>query len=502
MRNTTYLIATALAALLAAPAIAQQGPADTVRKADTVVKADTTTRTKTTVFALSTSAPDSVTANDTAARLTSDPAAPKAKATVASRAAATQPAIVIQHIRPVDQRGINVFEAPKMDDTPYEGFKLSWGAAFTQQFQGLDHRNTALPKPTTPAGGTTYDANKLIQIGHGFNNANANLYMNAQLAKGIRVSLTSYLSARHHNETWVKDGYVLIDDSPIKWEPLENLMQFVTVKAGHFEINYGDSHFRRTDNGNAMYNPFVGNLIMDAFTTEVGGEVYVRLGAVMAMGGMTGGEVRGQITQPQKRSPSYLGKVGFDRQVMRDLRLRLTGSIYTTKHSVNNTLYSGDRAGSRYYDVLENVNSTETAQAWSGAIQPGMRDKITSTVINPFVKFHGLELFGNIEKATGRAGTETADRTWKQLAGDVVYRFLPAEQVWVGARYNTANGKLAATDPKQTVKRFQTSAGWFITPGLMAKAEYVNQKYDGFLPTDIRNGGQFKGFLVEGVVAF
>ena len=560
MKTRTYLIATAAAALLsAAPAIAQQGPtaaksktvttekiATTVKAkatvfpvsttslgsvvtaSDTTIKTDTTVETKTTVFSLTAATPDTIpaptdttvktettvfdlstatpdssaVANDITTLGTTDAAEPKTKPTVASRAEKTLPAIVIQHIRPIDQRGINVFEAPKTDAVAYEGFKLTWGVAFTQQFQGLDHRNTALPKPTTPVGGTTYDANQLIQIGHGFNNANANLYLNAQLAKGIRVSLTSYLSARHHNETWVKDGYILIDDSPIAWEPLENLMQFVTVRVGHFEINYGDSHFRRTDNGNAMYNPFVGNLIMDAFTTEVGGEVYVRLGALMAMGGVTGGESRGMIAQPQKRSPSFIGKLGFDRQVMSDLRLRLTGSMYTTKHSVSNTLYSGDRAGSRYYDVLENVNSTEAANAWSGAIQPGMKDNITATVLNPFVKFHGLEYFGTIEKATGKALTETANRTWNQLSNELVYRFLPAEQVWVGARYNTASGKLAVTDPMEKVKRTQLSAGWFITPGLMGKIEYVNQKYDGFVPTDIRNGGQFKGFLVEGTVAF
>ena len=67
-------------------------------------------------------------------------------------------------------------------------------------------------------------------------------------------------------------------------------MEYVTVKAGHFEINYGDDHFRRTDNGNAMYNPFVGNLLMDAFTTEIGGEVYLRQGPWLAMGGVFGGE--------------------------------------------------------------------------------------------------------------------------------------------------------------------------------------------------------------------
>src|SRR5947209_20159724 len=46
------------------------------------------------------------------------------------------PPIQIQNFRAVDQRGINVFEAPKTENVPYEGFKLLWGAAFTQQFQG------------------------------------------------------------------------------------------------------------------------------------------------------------------------------------------------------------------------------------------------------------------------------------------------------------------------------------------------------------------------------
>ena len=54
------------------------------------------------------------------------------------------------------------------------------------------------------------------------------------------------------------------------------LMQIATLRVGHLEINYGDAHFRRSDNGNALYNPFVGNYIMDAFTTEIGGEVYLK----------------------------------------------------------------------------------------------------------------------------------------------------------------------------------------------------------------------------------
>ena len=76
--------------------------------------------------------------------------------------------------------------------------------------QNLSHSNTA---DAGRANGV--NTNQLADIGFGFNNATANLYLNAQLAPGIRVALTSYLSSRHHHETWVKDGYLQIDESPI-----------------------------------------------------------------------------------------------------------------------------------------------------------------------------------------------------------------------------------------------------------------------------------------------
>ena len=418
-----------------------------------------------------------------------------------SRFLSTAPSVEMQNYRPEDKRGINIFEAPKDESVPYSGFKLQWGGAFTQQFQGLDHSNTAAPRLVTTNGVTT-DANKLIRIGHGPNNAVANLYLNGQLAKGIRVATTIYSSARHHQETWVKDGYLLIDASPIDWQPLNDIMKYVSIKAGHFEINYGDAHFRRTDNGNAIRNPLVGNYIMDAFTTEVGGEVYVRPGPFLFMGGITGGESRGMITSPDRRQPSYLMKAGFDKQFTDDFRFRLTGSEYATASSVSNTLFSGDRGGSRYYDVLENTSSTETAQAWSGSMQPGLKNSIHSIVLNPFVQFKGLELFGNIERAKGRAQGEVDNRTWKQNVGEVVYRFLPDQRVYVAARYNTVKGQLTVGAPDVTVNRWQTGGGWFMTPNILTKVEYVNQKYLDFPTTDIRNGGQFKGFMVEGVVAF
>jgi hypothetical protein len=346
------------------------------------------------------------------------------------------------------------------------------------------------------------NANQLIQIGNGFNNSTANLYLHAQLAEGIRVQLSTYLSSRHHPETWVKDGFILMDASPIDIKPLNALMKYATLKVGHFEINYGDAHFRRSDNGNAMYNPFVGNLILDAFTTEVGAEAYLRKDGIIAMGSVTGGEIRGTVLNPRQRSASYIGKLGFDRNVKPNLRVRLTGSMYKTKDSASNTLYGGDRAGSRYYYVLENTAATEAAQATSGLINPGFRNKVTAMQLNPFVKFNGFEVFGVLERAEGRASSEAANRVWKQHAFDMVYRFAPREQMFVGLRYNKAEGELAGISNNVGARRWQVGGGWFMTPMILAKLEYVNQEFLDYPTMNIRNGGKFNGMMLEGVIGF
>ena len=432
---------------------------------------------------------------------TADTAATKDSTVATPKKAPSPPRYVvpkqeIQYIRHADQRGVNVFESSKDEGPDFTGFKLNWGGAFAQQFQNLTHENAAAPKLVNGV-----DANSLIPIGSGFNNADANLFLNVQLARGIRVAVETYASARHHQESWVKDGYFQIDASPIENKLLDDLMQYVTLKVGHFEVNYGDQHFRRSDNGQTLYNPFIGNFIIDAFTTEIGAEAYLKSDGIMMMAGITGGEVHGQVTAPGKRGPTYLAKVGIDEQLSTDLRVRLTGSMYKTDRSVNNTLTSGDRAGSRYYDVLENTASTETANAWSGAIQSGMRNMVTAFVFNPFLKYRGAEFFGNVETITGAAPTELYRRTLRQNVGEALYRFAD-DKLYVGARRNVVKGELAGIANDIEVTRNQLGAGWFVTPNVLSKIEFVRQNYGDFPSTDIRSAGKFQGFMVEGVVAF
>lgn len=419
--------------------------------------------------------------------------------------------IVIQYSRPQDKRGINIFETSKTAGAVYDGFKIQWGAAFTQQFQSLSHENDADSIAYAPAGpATNNNRNRLKEIGSGFNNAVANLYMHAQLAKGMRLQLTSYLSSRHHNEYWVKDGFLQVDESPFDVPLLNSIMKYTTLKIGHFQVNYGDMQFRRSDNGQAMYNPLVGNAIMDAFNTEIGTEVIVQRNGFLGVIAATNGEIRGRVDVPDDRAPAIYAKLGFDRQMNEDLRVRLTVSSRTQSSAASNSIYGGDRAGSRYYVVLENTNAIEANQFTSGRVNPGMRDNSSSLQFNPFIKFGGAELFGIYETAKGKAANETVDREVSQMMVEGVYRFLPNEMAYFAARWNEFSGDLGITGTGLTlldnsdvsVTRTQIGGGWYITPTLLLKAEYVNQEYTGFGRRDIRSGGNFKGFMLEGVMAF
>jgi hypothetical protein len=412
------------------------------------------------------------------------------------------PPITMQNFRPADQRGINMFEAPKQSGIPFTGFRMSWGAAFRQNFQGLEHRNTA-----TPVMSGTTNANQLVDIGRGFNLADANLSLNMQIADGIRVHLSTYASSKHHQETWVKDGYFMMDKSPINHPLLNRIMQYTTLKLGHFETNFGDAHFRRSDNGNAMHNPFVGNLLIDAFTTEVGGEAYFRAGPWLAMAGINSGTIQGGVTNPDRRTNAYLGKLGFDKALNDDLRVRLTGSYYKNDKSPSNTLLTGDRAGSAYDLVMENTAASLTAQAWSGQMrQMGFSNTIRAYTINPFVRWNGIEAFASIDNYKGKSLAEPTWRTWTQNSVEMLYRFWD-DKLYAGGRVNTAQGTLLST-PTITytndvgLQRNAFAAGWYVTPVLLLKGEYMKQDYYRFPARDIRNGGKIQGFTVEGVVSF
>lgn len=459
--------------------------------------------------------------------------------------------------------GLNVFDVKK-DSVAFDGMSIDLGGAFAMQFQALNSFNDQQEGTYTASNGAkiagTPGANgtsgyKLNDLENNFNLPAANLTFGAQLADGVRVNLDVYLASRHHNETWVKGGYLQIDKLDfIQKDFLADIMKYTTIKIGQMENNYGDAHFRRTDNGNALLNPFIEGNIMDSFQTDMGMEVYYNRSGWVSMLGITNGKLNQGVAEivpapanaanPDQNStisPTVLAKFGYDKQLNKDLRVRITAS-YNHNANMSSNPWSSDRAGSRYFGVMSHQAYTYNYQAatpaianiTTGVVTPGKAESgvitnnfdpaanastgrfspnygnwYTAFMFNPFIKYKGFEFFGTAEFTSGgdKKGTDDT-RKVDQYAADLVYRFGKTEQFYIGGRYNVVSGKLLNADTqKVNVNRFESSLGWFMTKNIIAKLAYTNQnykdygQYNGNSLNDLY-GGNFNGIMFEAAITF
>ena len=404
----------------------------------------------------------------------------------------------LQYYRTPGMEGLNVFETPKENTVEFEGLKIRVGGDIAMQFQALDHSN---------------DANNLIPLGANVNLPTANLNLDVQLADGVRVLMATYLSSLHHNEAWVKGGYVQVDNlNFIREDFLSGIMDITTIKAGVGEINYGDAHFRRSDNARAIYNPFVGNYIMDAFTTEAFLELNFQPGDLILVAGVSNGLInpttskvpRNNINGETDVAPSIYGKIGIDKDLSDDSRVRLTASVYNNgSFGAGQRIYGGDRAGSRYYNVLswiDTANNAIQSSDFAGRFNPGF-NSVTNIQINPFLQFGGFEFFGIYEISMGDKSETVVGGSFTQIGAEALYRFGNERRFYIGGRFNQVSGEADENADTQSISRINVGGGWFMTNNVLIKLEYVTQSYnDGW--TGALEGATFNGVVLEAAVSF
>ncbi len=393
------------------------------------------------------------------------------------------------------------FEEPQLTGDEFQKVNARVGGDFALQYQILNqHADSAL-----------------VPLGSGFNLPTANLNLDVNLAPGVKLNLVTYLSSRHHDDTWVKGGALIFDKLPFINSPtIDKIMDYLTITVGDMELNYGDAHFRRTDNGNAARNPFVGNYVMDAFTTAPAMEVLFRKNGIIAMGAVTTGSLKQDLvklsgtkytTYDASKELGVYGKIGFDKQLQEDVRLRLTVSGYhTPKKNHNNSLYGGDRTGSRYYLVMKRQTFTAAdvdiaSNHTTGRFYPGTSNKDNSLMVNLFGQAKGFELFSTYEMAKGlyASGKEF---NFNQFAVEGLYRFGGTRQFYGGLRYNHVKGDTDTSAPgDQAVNRIQVAAGWHLLESTVLKVEYVKQDYKDFIDLYGSDAG-FNGVMIEAAVSF
>ncbi len=145
--------------------------------------------------------------------------------------------------------------------------------------------------------------------------------------------------------------------------------------------------------------------------------------------------------------------------------------------------------------LVSSVPTAQGSQFTSGRYNPDVPNRVQAIMINPFVKWKGLEFFGSYEIVSGSNYADVsgpADRkVWEkrnftQYSAELAYRFFQREQVYVAARYigltAEPRGMLDA-DGNQlevSIDRVAVAAGWFPTKNMLLKGECVLQNYKDF----------------------
>lgn len=367
------------------------------------------------------------------------------------------------------------FEKVKIDGATFEKVNVKVGADFAIQLQSIDHEAPV----------------ELIDLKHNFNLPTANLSVTADLAPGVQLYINNYMSSRHHNEAWVEGGYLILDQLPFL--PVsDKLMKYLTIKAGVMMPNYGDAHFYRSNNGAVMSNPFVGSWIMDAYTTNPGIEFLYRNKAILALVGINNGRMNYGRGNDLGEDLVFNWKLGFDKNINDDLRIRGTFSGYHVGEGHSGSyLWGGDRAGARYYNVMQTAEA-EGDNFRSGLWSPGSgQSQMNSYMANLFIKFHGLEVFGIYENMKGVQ--KGADQHFTQTALQAIYR---VGSFYFGTRLNKVDN-----NDGSTVNRTNIGGGWYMVKNVVVKLDYVNQKYKGSAHGDIA-GGKFNGLVLEAAISF
>lgn len=327
----------------------------------------------------------------------------------------------------------------------------------------------------------------------------------------IEMYFDLYLASRNHpSQTYGDQGYLLIRGIPENLgQPrlLRAIFEKVDFKAGAFLVDFGDQETHRSNNAIVQSNPLVGNFVIDPNFVSVGVQLQSKPGRFGWLVGATNGT---NTEDFQTGRGNALNAKLYANPVK---PLRASFSFYTVNHDETPptggstaTLFSGNRSGERYGAVLGG------GQAPGGVLPQAGKDVRAGQFDLTWNGDSPIKLYGHIGQTTDKDTNGNLpghpEETWRYYAGDVVYRFTPA--VYAAARYSAADAlKIRGNDSNGRVDRIQLGGGLWLTKNMLAKIEYVTQKYHGFDQGVMVNNGiqawrnpSFKGVVSEVSFAF
>lgn len=354
---------------------------------------------------------------------------------------------------------------------------------------------------------------QLAQLSPGMQTAFGDLGFLGEFGKQSEIEMyfDLYLASRNHpSQTYGDQGYLLIRGIPQNLgrpRLLKAIFDKVDFKAGAFLVDFGDQESHRSNNAIVQSNPLVGNFVIDPNFVSVGVQVQSKPGRFGWLVGMTNGT---NTEDFQSGRGNALNAKVYANPIK---PLRASFSFYTVNHDETPatggstaTLFSGNRSGERYGAVLGG------GQAPGGVLPQAGKDVRAGQFDLTWNGSSPIKLYGHIGQTTDKDTNGNLpghpEETWRYYAGDVVYRFTPA--VYAAVRYSAADAlKIRGNDSNGRVDRIQLGGGLWLTKNMLAKIEYVTQKYRGFGQGEMVNNGiqawrdpSFKGVVSEVSFAF
>lgn len=398
------------------------------------------------------------------------------------------------------QKFENTFEAPK-DTSAFKGKpEVSFNTDLTFNYQGLSQEFDVAA------------ATDEIILQQGLSLPQANFDINAKVMSGFNVKLETMLSSHHHNETYVKGGYATIDNLDfIAPGFASDFMKNTTIKVGVDDINFGDDHFRRSDNADVMRNPFVHNTGVESYMQAPHLEIYYRIPAInsLVMFGVTNGQVNPDDVSESHAAgkgssnrPAGYAKFAFDSQLNDALRVRLSESVYyVSGTNKGSSLYSGDKAGTVTRKVFERTSvDNDFGSLWNAL--SGFSD-LTVSKTNFFARYNDTELYAMLEIADGADGSDK-DMAMTHYSLDLVQRFGMNDRFYVAGRYEKAVVDYAdATNDlgDAEMTQWQVGLGWFLSKNAVAKLEYIDHKREKN-SAFVGGKAEFNGYMISTALSF
>jgi len=349
----------------------------------------------------------------------------------------------------------------------YEDLSLLLGVQVAGRMQAISQNNVT-------SGGVSQQS-----LNPGFQDPFANLSCMATIPGKLDVYFDLYVASRPHpNTMYAHEGYMLFRQlpAPLDTGALRDVFDYINVKLGAFDIDFGDGNYHRSNNAFVERNPLVGNPLVDPNVEEIGGEVYSVKGPVLWLVGLTNGTTTEHFDSGSE--PAFHGKLwGYPLpEVRTSLSAYHAYLAGTSTANENSDLYTAGRSGEPFAALFGGGDDP-------GTIRPQAGEDVTAVQGDVTWNHWPFEVYGNVgwtqdTDTNGPAAGHPAER-WAYGTIQPVYHLTPS--LYLAARYSLAAAEsVGGVRTDGWVDRAEIGAGYWFTNDILVKVEGVYEQYHDF----------------------